>query len=144
MWTQPSTPVHETGDADAHSFRAHLHRRQIPLRSKPQLKGDRLKFGTGQLLHHLGRDLVHRTPKPLEQIAKPRGLILQPAQLFRDIPLHSLVGQDAPARLVDLGGPPFLPDGGEDLLQNIVDKGTILRRTETRRLAWPGLQPEFA
>ena len=81
--------------------------------------------------------------QPLEQVAEAFALVLQAAQFLLDILVHRLLGQ-RPQALLHVLGLVLLKTGQgglgeqvilEDMLQDIVDKGTIFRRCKARRLA---------
>ena len=128
-------PVHEAGDADRHAVHTQLHRGQVLPRTEAQLEGNGLELGCAQLLRHVVHHGVHRFEQPPEQVAEAGGLVLHPAQLLADVPLHRRLGQGAQLLLRNLLHAPPLPAGPQHVLQHVVDEGAVLRGLE------PGARP---
>ncbi len=120
-------PVHRAGDAEPHPVYLQLHRRQILPRAKAQLKGQGAKFRVAQLLGDVVHQPLHRPVQAAEQIGEAGTLILQPPQLFLQIPLHGGPGQGAGGCGVHALVPML-----QRVLQHRVDKGAILPRTKVR------------
>ena len=137
-------PVHKAGDADGHPVHGELHRGQVLPGAEAQLEGDGAELGGGQLLRHIVHHRLHRPEQPAEQIAEALRLVLQPAQLLLHIPVHRGPGQLPqaaaslrPGHRVGKTGQNGLPEHliPEDVFQNIVNKGPVLRCCKASRLA---------